>query len=75
MPAVLISSVNEIPNIVRDTHSKRITLIHKDDDLIKCCVELIEASGYLPKLHFRLTELQISVLSSMMLKLGFKPNT
>jgi len=75
VPAVLISSVDEIPNIVRDTDSKRITLIHKDDDLIKCCIELIETSGYLPKIEFRLTELQISVLSSMMLKLGFKPST
>ena len=53
VPAVLISSVDEIPNIVRDTDSKRITLIHKDDDLIKCCIELIEASGYLPKIKFQ----------------------
>ena len=42
IPAIIISSVNEIPNIVKNTDSKKITLIHRENDLIKCCIELIE---------------------------------
>ena len=48
----MISSVDEIPNIIKHNDSKKLTLIHKDNDLIKCCIELIEASGYLPKIKF-----------------------
>jgi hypothetical protein len=58
VPAILISSVNEIPKIIEDnSECKCLTLIHKDNDLIKCCIELIEASGYLPKIKFQANRL------------------
>ena len=57
IPAIIISSVNEIPNIVKNTDSKKITLIHRENDLIKCCIELIESSGYLPKIKFQANRL------------------
>ena len=60
IPAIIISSVDEIPNIVKSNECKNITLIHKENDLIKCCIELIESSKYLPKVKFqgnRLTDI------------------
>ncbi len=54
----LVSSVNEIPNIVKNNDNKCLTLIHKENDLIKCCIELIESSGYLVKFQAnRLTDI------------------
>jgi hypothetical protein len=50
--AVMISSVNDIPNVLEDYEEKNITLIHRDNDLTKCCMELIQ-SGYIPKIKFQ----------------------
>jgi hypothetical protein len=73
VPAILISSVNEIPNIVKHNDNKCLTLIHKENDLIKCCIELVEASGYLPKIKFQANRLTF-ILDLVMIKLQYKLN-
>ena len=53
IPAIMISSVHEIPKIIKNTNSDCITLIHRENDLIKCCIDLIEQCGYIPKIKFQ----------------------
>ena len=49
----MISDINEIPNIINNNSEvEKINLIYKDNDLTKCCIDLIEA-GYIPKLKFQ----------------------
>ena len=58
--AKMITSIDDIPNIVKDNEDEQtITLIHNENDLIKCCFDLIK-SGYHPKIKFlgnRLTQI------------------
>ena len=50
--AKMITSIDDILNIVKDNKDEQnITLIHKENDLIKCCFDLIK-SGYHPKIKF-----------------------
>ena len=51
--AKMITSINDIPNIINNLteDDKHITLIHNENDLIKCCFDLIK-SGYHPKIKF-----------------------
>ena len=60
--AKMINSIDDIPSIIMNTindDDKNITLIHDENDLIKCCFDLIK-SGYHPKIKFqgnRLTDI------------------
>ena len=48
--AKMITSIDDICNIIKDNEDEQnITLIHNEDDLIKCCFDLIK-SGYHPKI-------------------------
>ena len=48
----MITDINEILTIMKEHNdSKTFKLIYKDNDLTKCCCDLIEA-GYIPKLKF-----------------------
>ena len=60
--AKMISSIDDIPSIIMNNindDDKNLTLIHDENDLIKCCFDLIK-SGYHPKIKFqgnRLTDI------------------
>ena len=50
----MITSTNDIPNIIKDNTNEdeqNITLIHNENDLVKCCFDLIKC-GYHPKIKF-----------------------
>lgn len=65
IPAIMIETVDEIPKILEDELQKEIineniTLVLKDNDMEKCCIELIEKCHYTPKIKFqgnRLTDI------------------
>jgi hypothetical protein len=57
--AKMITCIDDITNIMKDNTDENITLIHNENNLIKCCFDLIQ-SGYHPKIKFlgnRLTDI------------------
>ena len=73
----MITSIDDIPSIIMNNindDDKNLTLIHDENDLNKCCFDLIK-SGYHPKIKFQGTRLtDIYIVSSITLKLKFKLN-
>ena len=50
-----ITNINDIPKIINnlnDENIDKINMIFKDNDLTKCCIELIDAR-YIPKIKFQ----------------------
>ena len=48
----MISNIDDIIKIINENHTvKELKLIYKDNDLTKCCVDLIDA-GYIPSIKF-----------------------
>jgi hypothetical protein len=64
-PAIMIETVDDIPKILekefqKEEHNENITLVLKDNEMEKCCIELIEKCHYTPKIKFqgnRLTDI------------------